>query len=480
MKIRNTLARRERRGRRGSAVLLSIIATLVLAAMAAAMLAVSGGLQRENEGATKKLRALYAAEAGLAENITNVRAGIVADIGGDNAPMTFGQDGYWSTAVDNGDDTLTVQAFGTAENQVCGVEAILVRQDDGPFASALFAGNTSGDPLYDMKFGGKGKHADDINGKVYSGGNVRVTGQADIDGAIRALGVITGATGEEGKGAPIPDIPGMNYAVNHDVDVAGEFAHGGAKYKTHDGLGGKAWQLPEENLAHIFRRNPSDRATDTVTTAKDDYFLEDPYETPQPGSTISAASGTHITITGMPGKPGPNGNDLVYYIDGNLWLHNKNLFTFTMFNTGGDGVRVTFVVRGNIYFSDNLFYHHDKKDGVAFIAIADEDVSDSGNIYFGDPTYGTLKNMEAFMYAENNFYDNNLSATGSAAVRVYGNMTAGNQVAINRDFGNQHSKLTVDFDERLVERELNLPGIPRSSGAAPLWLVASWRPISAP
>jgi hypothetical protein len=65
-------------------------------------------------------------------------------------------------------------------------------------------------------------------------------------------------------------------------------------------------------------------------------------------------------------------------------------------------------------------------------------------------------------------------------VRVYGNMTAGNQVAINRDFGNQHSKLTVDFDERLVERELNLPGIPRSSGAAPLWLVASWRPISAP
>jgi hypothetical protein len=52
------------------------------------------------------------------------------------------------------------------------------------------------------------------------------------------------------------------------------------------------------------------------------------------------------------------------------------------------------------------------------IAIKDLGVRDSGNIYFGDPSFGTLERMDAFMYAENNFLDTNLSATGSARVTV--------------------------------------------------------------
>ena len=38
-------------------------------------------------------------------------------------------------------------------------------------------------------------------------------------------------------------------------------------------------------------------------------------------------------------------------------------------------------------------------------------------------------------------------AAGSKTVTVHGNMTAGNQVRIERDFHGQHSKLTVDFDD---------------------------------
>jgi len=93
----------------------------------------------------------------------------------------------------------------------------------------------------------------------------------------------------------------------------------------------------------------------------------------------------------------------------------------------------------------------------------DSGVADSGNIYFGDPVFGTLERMDAFMYAENNFQDNNLSATGSAKVTVNGNMTAGNQVNINRDYGKQHSKLTVNYDGRISMGELDMPGIPTSN-----------------
>ena len=109
----------------------------------------------------------------------------------------------------------------------------------------------------------------------------------------------------------------------------------------------------------------------------------------------------------------------------------------------------------------------------------DDDVADSGNIYFGDPTFGTLEHMSAFMYAENDFYDNNLDASGSATVTVVGNMSAGNQVAIERDWGSVHSKLTVEFDDRIVAGELDLPGLPTQSSGGGKYEVLSWREVSA-
>jgi hypothetical protein len=85
--------------------------------------------------------------------------------------------------------------------------------------------------------------------------------------------------------------------------------------------------------------------------------------------------------------------------------------------------------------------------------------------------------MDAFMYAENNFYDNNLNAGGSATIVVNGVMSAGNQVAINRDFGTSHVKLDLNFDDRVVNRTLTLPGMPPllgGSGSHSYSLAAQW------
>jgi len=229
--------------------------------------------------------------------------------------------------------------------------------------------------------------------------------------------------------------------------------------------------------------NPSDRSTEYNSTAKDDYFLEDPYENVRVDPNENGKDASKITLSGAGGKPGVEGSDKVYFIDGNLWLHNKKTYSFKVYNNGGD-TRVTFVVKGNIYFSDNLFLQNKEKDGVAFIAMKDDKVKDSGNIYFGDPEFGTLSAMSAYMYAENDFYDYNLDAKGSSKVSVYGNMTAGNQVSIQRDFGNQHSKLTVEFDDRLATGALELPGLPGWSGGGngvfrSNYSIASWREVSA-
>lgn len=475
------------RGRRGAALLIVVLAVLVLAALAGTLTGVSVSSQQQGHTATLLSRALYVAEAGVSECIASVHTGGLATTGnvptelalGDaNAPLGFAGGSYWAVARYEPLDQITITSFGVVGGRTRGVEAVMTRNLSLIYRSAVFAGNSSGDPAYVMPFSGNGSQADEIHGDIYSGGSIAFSGDAAIDGTARAEGAITGVQGESGNHQSPPDLAGMHYAVNNDVDVAALFASG-ATYQIDD-LGGSAWQLPESSPAHIFRKDPSDRILDIASTAKADYFLEDPYETLVASATVQPSSGTRITLSGLNGEPGPSGSDLVYYIDGNLWVHNRNLFNFTFYTAAGAPARVTFVVQGNIYVSDNILLENPDQDGVALIAMKDPAVEDSGSIYFGDPRFGTLERMDAFLFAENDFVDNNLSATGSARVTVNGNMTAGDQVRIHRDFGTQHSKLTVNFDDRLVTGELVLPGLPGINPNEELWTLATWREIAIP
>ena len=463
--------------RRGGALLIAVIAVIVLAGMTTAMLTVSTANHRENRAAVDRVQALYIAEAGLSRGIAFLEAGAPqAVFGAQGAPVPFADGGFWGTSTDNGDGTWTITSFGVSDGLERGIEAVLVGQVNSVYSNALFAGNRDADPTYTLDFGGCGAQADMIDGPVYSGNDIAVACEADITGKARANGIITGMSGVEGLSQPIPDIPAMNYPLNHDFDVASMFAT--ATLGSTDG-GGTAYQLPEDSPAHIFRKNPDDRTGETTLTSKDDFFLEDPYEDVRVDPNQNGMDAYHITISGNGGEPGPNGNEKVYYIDGNLWIHNKKSYSFKVY-TNGEFSRVTFVVKGNIYFSDNIFYQNKQKDGVAFIAMQDETEKDSGNIYFGDPVYGTLEHMDSFMYAENNFYDNNLDKTGSAEVTVFGNMTAGNQVLINRDYEEHHSKLTVDWDQRILDSSISLPGLPTAWEGESAWKIGSWREIAVP
>ena len=408
-------------------------------------------------------------------------AGAVPPIGTLASPVTFSNGNYWgTTASDTVNHTTTITVYGTSRGSTRGMEAVLKQASDGIYANAVFAGNSSGNAAYQMKFGGSGTQADQVNGNIYSGGNIQISGNAMINGTASAAGTISGGTGTTGATEPTPNLAAMDYAHHNDVDVGAQFAGGTARYVNNSSYGGSAYQLPEANPAHIFRKNPSDRASNINSTAKDDYFLEDVYETINTSSRVDRSQGSHVTISGVGGEPGNNSNNMLYYIDGNLWIHNLNAYSFTLWNSTNTPIHLTFVVKGNIYISDNIFYNQANQDGLAMIAMKDPSVSDSGNVYFGDPTFGTLEYMDAFMYAENNFYDNNLSATGSARVTVHGNMTAGNQVNINRDYGPQHSKLTVNFDSRIFDQSLTLPGLPGTSNGSGAYSLVSWREVAAP
>ena len=105
------------------------------------------------------------------------------------------------------------------------------------------------------------------------------------------------------------------------------------------------------------------------------------------------------------------------------------------------------------------------------------------SIYLGDPRWGTLELMHAYLYAENDFLDNNLDASGSREVVLHGNMTAGNHVDIQRDFFKnngqvEHSRLEINFDERASLDTISLPGLPEAQSGIGGLRFTYWRETS--
>jgi len=433
------------------------------------------GQSRERKSIEHHQQALYSAQSGISQTMANLSLGDVSNLGSKQALEYFSGGGYWVDVTED-DGQFTVVSTGVVKGQSVSIEAIIAASSASIFDSALFAGNDSGDPLYELDLGGSDGQADEIIGDVYSGGDLLLSGDAAISGTAEATGSITGVAGTEGVVYAPPDLASLDFENTADFNALDLFL---AEYSyQYDAAGGYAYQVPEDNPAHIFRVNPSDRKSEYLSTEKPDFFLEDPYENVQVDPNQNGNSAYRITLSGGGGDPGPVGNKKVYYIDGNLWLHNKKTYSFKVFTPESAGMQVTFVVKGNIYFSDNLFYNNKNKDAVAFIALKDDTVADSGNIYFGDPEFGTLKEMNAYMYAEGDFHDFNLDASGSTDVLVHGMMSAGNHVNIDRDYMGQHTKLTVDFDERVRNGDIELPGLSaltsESQGSLQL---RSWRII---
>ena len=260
-------------GERGHILVVAVLLTVFLAAFGFSMIDAVTSAKDEGAAAGVHQERIFLAESGLDAAIQDLQRGGTGTLGSSEAPVRLGHGGYYTIATDRGDGTTTIFAVGVRSRHSRVIRARL-RQSRPVFHHAIFAGNSSGDPDYQMKFGGTGSNADDINGDVYSGGGITVDGHADIAGAARAKETIEGATGEAGVSQAGFDFSGVNWDGPDIVNVADEFAAWGRTESSE--FGGDAGQVPESNPAHIFRLNPTDRSGEAGGTAKDDYFLEDP------------------------------------------------------------------------------------------------------------------------------------------------------------------------------------------------------------
>lgn len=345
------------------------------------------------------------------------------------------------------------------------------------------------------------------------------------DYGTQAPGTITGmpapgpgqraATGTDPAISP-PDLQRMYYDVNrNDEPPVGALARWGNDVAVTASDFGTYKCITDVNQPeHIFVRNPPTSGSvssrgktiygrsytainDQSGNRIDDYFLEDPTDATFntiPGESLAIAKNDSDRTHTMMINVTPADNVKLYYVEGNVYIHHPQVYAMRFRQPG---TRITIVAKGNITISDEFYYNasyntnlqysamnstvvNDPSDALCLIALNNPSCTNSGNIYIGDKQFGTGGSIHALLYAENDFVDNNINSVDQQFISVFGNMTAGDHVRINRQVGGgtYRTRLDVTLDERIRDGTIIVPGLPHPVGSQrSIQLDTAWRMI---
>jgi len=502
MKIRNP------KSKKGVAFVAVLCLTLIITILGFSLLSLAEGETTLTQNILNRTKAFYLAEAGLSELATKLYNKELESI--EETPM-----GQGSYQVDiYFDDDVPVYAVSTG--RVRGQEK-RIKVDisflAAPYENSIYAGNAGLEEwFFALRGKGKPKSAsyfgsqretggkDIVNGNMYINGDItlyeessvnpapqpnkyELNGDVDSTGSIIVLddAQISGEARENVSQTDPPDLVGMNYAIINTHNVSNIFA----KEEIDSGY------LPSEHSLHdVVVKNPSDRADECASTTGDDYFFEPEKITGWQTSQRDATTPLKL------------GEDRIYYVDGNVWFHNKTTYGFLVKG------KVTIVATGNIHICDNIKYAGEKSI-MGLVALGQYDdlnqLTSGGNIYFGDPRYGTTYAVSALMFAANDFLYNTDSVSGGSeepltGFSVYGNLTGLNHISIYRDWYTgqktgqakpaffdysigqwisikngtiltaaeidtlRHYQMIVSYDDRIWSQDTQPPGLPRGNG----------------
>lgn len=481
----------------GVVLIVCMVLLLMLSLIGIASMMTSSTEMDISGNAQHHTAAFYLADAGVERSFAMLKDSVEWRAGFSNQALGGGTYDVViadSATVPSLGDRVMVTSIGTFAEAKSGIEVVMGPASVHPLYNyAIYAGNFSEYDAeadsqawtYQLDLGGCGSSADIVNGDIFFNGNVDVDCDAQVNGSIEAGGSITGNPPSETATSGTdylepPDLLGMQYDTIADFVVD--------DFNPWDGNG----HLPGADPRHIFVKDFRTDLMDDTSFVFDNtnFFFGDPYE---------SFNIDRVSIS-------PDGNEKLYFVDGNLWIEPMGE-TSQLVNGPADGTQITIVVRGNIYFSDNLYYENDELDGIAFIAMSDgESYTDennnsqydpgepilhddgdavyegnmegSGNVCFGDPNGGPLGHVSGFIYAENNFEDYVLDGPDGNPQQfgVTGLLSAGNLLNINRDCAGGHAEMTINYDDRLQNGILDLPGLPRGT-AIGSWVILSWREI---
>jgi len=501
---------------KGMALLAVSIIVLIFTLLGLSVLGVANSEILQVRKEINKTKAFYLAEAGVARLTANLYNGNFANIG--ETALGCGSYRVDFNAVVGEPCAVATGEAGEETGRVQVTISFLIP----PYENSIYAGGSggaawalrlrgTGDPckIYGNYWNGSSwvyAQIGDVNGKDIVNGNIFVDGNVamyeqsrvnpapwpntyNLRGDVNATGsvslyggaTVAGQKFDHSAKMGLPDLVGMNYAINNTHNVAKVFA---------DACVASGY-LPSGNpLRNVFVKNPSDRSTECGATSGNDYFFE-PSTGFVNGSPYTGDTPLHA------------GNDRVYYVDGDVWIHSKPTYGFKM-----DG-KATIVATGNIHICDNLQYVDSQVDMLGLVALGKYDSSgqrvSGGNIYFGDPGYGNMSVFSGMMFAANDFAYNTdpLGSTlkePDSGFTVTGNFAALNSISIERDWYTnaqsgkrrparydphndqwrdvvtnnplnqaeintmKHYRMMVNYDDRVRNVSTQPPGLPKGTG----------------
>ncbi len=430
----------------GAILVVVMVALVALMLYVAAMLQLGAYSTRETEQQVRGAQAFWLAEAGLQASradINNEGFGFLDTTDAPRFDRSTGRAGTYEILPGTAGGYLSigrVTVDGVTTERRVRYEVITTY--DG-YDNAVAAPKVTGTP-WTLFLGGSGKPdqsagfpdipgpgdtevggPDEIYGNIVLGdGSLYMSGESqilqaispntyDFDGDVAIYdGTITLTDDARIAGDQLtssrlrsaPDLVGMDYPNIADYNLTEIF----------DAAGVVSGLLPADHpLYNVVRRDG------------DDYYFE-----PVSGS----GSSWDLLL----------GEEKIYYAEGNIWFDKNGPLQYDVDGTA------TIVASGNIHVGDGLRYESGDQgdDLVALIALGEYDEwgaieDNTGNIYFGDPRFGTVYEMDAFMFAANDFYYNlSEGYVGSSTppgepdtgLIIFGNIIALNQIQIDRDW----------------------------------------------
>lgn len=129
----------ERRKRRGSVLLASLMVVVVVASLGVCMVRMHSAAARRQSLSIDRKRAFYVAEAGLSEAFLAVSQGKSGNIASAELPATFGDGFYWVEATDLGRGTVQLSSTGLCGTGRFSLSLVLRAQIDPVASRGVFA-----------------------------------------------------------------------------------------------------------------------------------------------------------------------------------------------------------------------------------------------------------------------------------------------------------------------------------------------------
>lgn len=184
------------RSRAGSALISSLILMTLIATIGAALVQVQAAVARRQLASSEIKRALYIAEAGIAEAFGAIAVGKSGNIGTPEIPAAFGGGVYWVEASDLGEERVVVSSTGLCGSGRFALDAV-VQKDLNPLGrqgihgdqavtiqtGAVVDGFNSAAGDFDSQLSEQTSVTSTGNGaKITSNGDIRVEGDPFIAG----------------------------------------------------------------------------------------------------------------------------------------------------------------------------------------------------------------------------------------------------------------------------------------------------------